>query len=418
MLFAIVVIVFGVLSTTLAQTQVLGRIPLQNLLKNALHVDRSANAAFFFWITLPWYFKPLAGIVSDAFPLFGSRRRSYLLIGAALSTAAWGALTVTPQRYGAILATCLIINVAMMLASTVVGGYLVQVAQGSSSSGRLTSVRNFIEQFSWIVAGPSGGFLGSFAFAWTAIACGSVAFLVVPVALWFMREHYRRPAGAGVLQQAGRQVAITMRSRTMWIGAAVAGLFYFAPGLATAVFYKQQNDLHMQTPAQGFLVFVYGVGGVAAASLYGGFACRRFTLRTLLVVCILCGAAANLAYLFYTSVPRAQVIECLNGFGYTLAEVAIMHLMVRATPAGSEALGFALLIAVRNFGLFGADWFGSYLLDHYHIRFNSLVITNGLTSLLALPLILLLPAIIVEVRDTRASAATAAAPAPVRAVQE
>ena len=36
---AAIVIVAGVLATTLAQTQVLGRIPLQNLLKNQLHVD-------------------------------------------------------------------------------------------------------------------------------------------------------------------------------------------------------------------------------------------------------------------------------------------------------------------------------------------------------------------------------------------
>jgi hypothetical protein len=46
-LYAAIVIVVGVLGTTLAQPQVLGRIPIQNLLKNELHVDRAANAAFF-----------------------------------------------------------------------------------------------------------------------------------------------------------------------------------------------------------------------------------------------------------------------------------------------------------------------------------------------------------------------------------
>ena len=86
LLSAAIVIVIGFLGTTLAQPQVLGRIPLQNLLKNELHVDRAANAAFFFWIGLAWYFKPFFGIVTDAFPLFGSRRKSYMLIGASLAT--------------------------------------------------------------------------------------------------------------------------------------------------------------------------------------------------------------------------------------------------------------------------------------------------------------------------------------------
>ena len=46
------------------------------------------------------------------------------------------------------------------------------------------------------------------------------------------------------------------------------------------------------------------------------------------------------SHLFYSSAGRAQAIEGLNGFGYTLAELALMDLAVRATPAGSEGLGF------------------------------------------------------------------------------
>src|SRR4051794_14043303 len=80
-----IVIVAGVLATTLAQPQVLARLPLQNLLKNELGLDRSSNAAFFFWAGLAWYLKPLAGIVTDAFPLFGNRRRSYIVLSAGLA---------------------------------------------------------------------------------------------------------------------------------------------------------------------------------------------------------------------------------------------------------------------------------------------------------------------------------------------
>jgi len=41
--YAAIIIVAGVLATTLAQPQVLARLPLQNLLKNELHLDRSSN---------------------------------------------------------------------------------------------------------------------------------------------------------------------------------------------------------------------------------------------------------------------------------------------------------------------------------------------------------------------------------------
>ena len=401
--YASVVIVVGVLGTTLGQPQVLGRIPIQNLLKNELHVDRAANAFFFLAMGLAWYLKPIFGIITDAFPLFGSRRKSYMIIGATLATLAWGVLYFTPHQYYRLLWVCVAINLFMMCTSTVVGGYMVETAQAVSGSGRLTSVRNFVEQFSYIITGPTAGYFGSIAFGFTAIACGGVVFLVVPGALWFLYEQRKKMDRQQLLENAGKQLVKIATAKTMWAAAGFMALFYTAPGLATAVFYKQQNDLHLNTQGQGFLTFLSGVCGVLAATLYGLYGAKRYTLRTLLLWCVAFGTAANLGYLFYTSVGNARIIDSFNGFGYTLAEVAMMDLAVRATPSGSEGLGFSLMMSVRNFCLFGSDWIGSKLLDAYHIQFNTLVLANSLMSALIVPLVLLLPAIIVMTRDAEAA---------------
>jgi predicted MFS family arabinose efflux permease len=416
---AAIVIVFGILGTVLALPHVLGHIPLQNLLKNELHVDRAANAAFFFWITLVWYFKPLFGIVTDAFPLFGSRRKSYMIIGATLATLSWAALYFTPHQYNKLLWACIAINLFMMCTSTVVGGYMVEVAQAASGSGRLTSVRSSVEQFSILVAGPAGGFLGSIAFGWTAVACGSVMFLVVPGTVWFLHEQRKKIDTQELLDNARKQLVKIANAGTMWAATGFMALFYCAPGVQTAVFYKQQNDLHLNTQGQGFLQLLSGAFGVLAAVLYGAFACRRLTLRTLLLWCIGFGTAANLGYLFYSSVGHARIVESFNGFGYTLAEVAMMDLAVRATPSGSEGLGFSLMMSVRNLTLFGSDWFGSKLLEAYHLHFSTLVIANAATSFLAVPLVLLLPKLIVMTKDAQAAnAAAELATAPARTIQE
>ena len=218
--------------------------------------------------------------------------------------------------------------------------------------------------------------------------------LLVPVTMLYLRE--RRPAVDArlLLGNARAQLVNIASARTMWAAAGLMALFYVAPGFGTAVFYRQQNDLHMGTEAQGLLQLIGGVFGVMAAIGYGVL-CRRMNLRSLLVVCMVFGTVANLGYLFYTSVGRAQAIEGLNGFGYTLAELALMDLAVRATPAGSEGLGFALMVSVRNLALFGTDWFGSMLLDTYHFSFDALVIANSVTTAAAVPLVFLLPAVIV-----------------------
>ena len=386
------------MATTLAQPQVLARLPLQNLLKNELHVDRTANAAFFFWAGLAWYLKPLAGILTDAFPLFGSRRKSYILISATLAALSWLALIVTPHDYRKLLFVVIVINTFMVVASTVVGGYMVETAQANSGSGRLTAIRQFVQQTCLIVNGPVAGYLASIAFGWTAAACGGVMFLLVPVTILFLNEQRRRSDSRQILTNAREQLVNIATARTMWAAAALMALFYIAPGFGTALFYKQQNDLHLSTQAQGFLQLIAGVFGVLAAVGYG-ILCRRLNLRTLLVGCMVVATAANLGYLFYSSAGRAQAIEGLNGFGYTLAELALMDLAVRSTPAGSEGLGFSLMVSVRNLALFGTDWFGSKLLDQYHFSFDSLVIANSATTLIAVPLVFLLPRLIVLRKD-------------------
>ena len=51
------------------------------LLKDSLGLDPSAAAALGGVFVIPWTIKPLYGIVTDTFPLFGSRRKSYLILG-------------------------------------------------------------------------------------------------------------------------------------------------------------------------------------------------------------------------------------------------------------------------------------------------------------------------------------------------
>ncbi|HKM72496.1 MAG TPA: MFS transporter [Stellaceae bacterium] len=396
--YAAIVIVAGVLATTLAQPQVLARLPLQNLLKNELHADRTANAAFFFWAGLAWYLKPLAGILTDAFPLFGTRRKSYILISAILAALSWFALIVTPHEYRNLLFVVIVINTFMVIASTAVGGYMVETAQATSGSGRLTAVRQFIQQACLVINGPVAGYLASIAFGWTAAACGGVMFLLVPVTILFLHEHRQRLDSREVLVNGRSQLVKIGTARTMWGAAGLMALFYIAPGFATALFYKQQNELHFTTQAQGLLQLIAGVCGILAAVCYG-ILCRRLNLRTLLIGSMVVATAANLGYLFYSSMGRAEAIEGLNGFGYTLAELALMDLAVRATPAGSEGLGFSIMVSVRNLALFGTDWFGSNLLDQYHLSFESLVIANSATTLIAVPLVLLLPRLILARKD-------------------
>src|SRR5260370_19060711 len=90
-----------------AQPGVIGRLPLQLLLKNQLHFNAQTLAAFMLVATFAWNVKPLAGILSDAFPLFGTRRRHYMLLGAGMAALCWFLLGVVPKAHGPLLLAAL-----------------------------------------------------------------------------------------------------------------------------------------------------------------------------------------------------------------------------------------------------------------------------------------------------------------------
>ena len=47
--------------------------------------------------TLPWVIKPVYGFLTDGLPIFGLRRKPYLVIGGLLGSAAWASLATVVE---------------------------------------------------------------------------------------------------------------------------------------------------------------------------------------------------------------------------------------------------------------------------------------------------------------------------------
>ncbi len=392
------IIVFGIFAYTLPQPQVLGRIPLQNLLKNELHATRTQTAGFFFLCGIFWYLKPVAGILTDAFPLFGTRRRHYLLISAMLACASWVLIAFLPHTYSALLYGCIFLSLFMVMMSTVTGAFLVEIGQSRAATGRLTAVRQFTQNTCQLINGPLGGVLATGAFAIVAGVNAVMVLSVVPVAYFLMKEKPEAVRSMQRLQNAGTQLATLLRSGPFWLAIVFIGLFYFAPGISTLQFYRQQDVLHLSTPQIGTLTSVAGLGGILAAVAYGAVV-KRFAMRWLLLFGIITAAAGTLFYLGYNSLGLAIPIDAQNGFFFGFAEVTLIDLAARATPAGCEGLGYSCILSMRNLSLFGADALGSKLADSYHISWGTMVWVNAITTAVVLVLLPFMPSRLMGSRD-------------------
>lgn len=175
----------------------------------------------------------------------------------------------------------MVVNLFMVTASTVIGGYLVEAGQSNGATGELTALRIMVANFFGLAQGPLGGFLATAGFIWTTGANAVVALAIFPLAYFFLREQPVPQQGRGVvLQNAGRQLKAIMRSKCLWIALLFIGLDFFAPGFKTPLYYKQTDELHFSQQAIGNLGAFSGGFAILAAIAYIPLV-RRFSIRIL-----------------------------------------------------------------------------------------------------------------------------------------
>jgi Na+/melibiose symporter-like transporter len=398
---------WGMVVTNLGQMVSLGEKPLKFLLKDHLHLSPTAMAAWFSLAILPWSFKPIAALFTDGLPLFGRRHRYYLLFGAALAGCLWLAMGLVPQTYKHLLVTAFAFNVMAVLTSVVVGGLLVEGGQAYGATGRLSSIRMIVNNAVLLLVGPLGGFLATRAFGWTAVIGGVLFFSMIPATLLLLREApvAKRTAGKHPLGGMFHQFKVVFRSKNLWVCSGLLFLVQLSPGFYTPLFYHQTDVLKFSPQFIGNLMVAGGIMGLIGAFLYP-LLCRRFRLRGLLFMSIICTVLTSLAYLGYVSHKSAIVIEGLGMLGFTLAQLPLFDLAARSTPKGSEALGYAMMLAFWNISQMISDVLGSYLYDHFHLAFKDLVWVNAGTTALVLLAVPFLPGSLVDMKEGEAAVAT------------
>lgn len=369
--------------TTLGQPLIIGNLPINLLLKEQLHLQAQAVATFGAIATFSWNLKPLAGIASDSIPLWGTRRRSYLMLSAAVASSLWLLLIVLPRTYFALLWVIIIINSFIVVASTAIGGLLVESGQQNSTTGRLSSIRLLTLGVAGLLAGPIGGFLATRPFGLTAFLGAILMFALLLISSVALRGESRIELPKHSLQSIWKHIQVSLASKALWIAAGMMLLVGIAPGFGIPLLYYQSDILNFSPQLIGNLMLISSLGGLLAAVVYA-FACKRIALRRLLILGLLLNVCGTLGYLFYNSPMTAVAISAEGAFVTTLSTLPLFDLAARAAPKGCEAMGYALLMSVWNIASSLSDVNGSWIYDTYNLTFKNLVWLNAGTSALAI----------------------------------
>jgi len=349
--------------------------------------------AFLNLFNLPWVIKPVYGIISDFVPLFGYRRKSYLLIAnvAAIAGFFWATQLDTPS----VLVFALMMTAyAMAISSTLCGAVLVQNGQKLHESARFVNQQWLWSNVAAMAAAIIGGQLvqrlppGTALHAAAAIV-GVTPFLVIIGTLFLIPEQKVSINLQGMKSTLDGLLA-AFRRRELWIIAVFVFLYYFSPGFSTPLYYHMTDNLKFSQGYIGILASIASAGWVVGALLYKRLL-GDLSLKSLLNVSIAFGTMSTAAFLLLSTETSAAILNFCNGFATMLATVATLTLAADYCPQRAEGFAFATLMSIINLATTLADNVGSFLYTHvFDSNLTPLVLVSAAFTAFAFVLVPLL----------------------------
>jgi predicted MFS family arabinose efflux permease len=340
--------------------------PLNYYLKTAQGWTPVQITAFITLFNLPWIIKPLYGLISDFVPLFGYRRKGYLVLANVAAIA--GFIVVTQLAAPSDLFIALTVTAyAMAISSTLCGAVLVENGQRLSASGSFVNQQwlwfNIAAMAAAVVGGqlvqrfsPEGALHG-------AAAIIAVAPIAVIAGTLFLIPEKKFSINIQGIKDTFEGLKSSFKRRELWLIAGFLFLYNFSPGLSTPLYFTMTDSLQFSQGYIGVLGSISAAGWIVGALLY-----RRLfddlTLKTLLNLSIVFGTLTTVAFVFLSNEFAAAIIYFCAGFAGMLAMVATLTLAADYCPPRAEGFAFAVLMSVCNLATTLADNVGSFLYTH------------------------------------------------------
>ena len=353
----------------------LARLAVSFFLKDELGMSPAEVSAMLGVVALPWIIKPLYGFMSDGLPIFGYRRRPYIVLSGLLGMSAWVSLATivhTPlAATGAIALSSLGLAVSDVIADSLVverarkesvtdAGSLQSLSWGASALGGL------------ITAYLSGSLLQHFSTQTIFLITASFPLIVSATAWLIAEEKTNKRTDFETVKDQLKQLRQAVTQKTIWLPTAFLFLLQATPSSDSAFFFFTTNELGFPPEFLGRVRLVTSIASLAGVWLFQRFL-KTVPFRVIFGWSTVIATALGMTtLLLVTHANRALGIDdqwfsigdslILTVIGQ-IAYMPVLVLSARLCPPGVEATLFALLMSIINLaGLLSHE--GGALLTH------------------------------------------------------
>ncbi len=323
--------------------------PVRSLLRSWGH-DAAGIGAFVAVLSIPWMIKPVYGLLTDFVPVFGSRRRSWLIIWTAATALALSLLWLFPPQHGGtttLLLMLLVPTVGVAFTDVVVDALMVEEGQPRGITGTLQSVQWGAMYGAMILTGWLGGYLSARGMQTTGFIICALTATSSFVLAWVMVKEppIERPKGTA---RAAAKALLTAAMHPAVLGVGVfLFLVNFNPFGSSVRYVHMTDHLGLGEELYGTMVSVQAVAAVAAAAVYG-WICRRVSFKILIHGCIAGAIFCTLCWWALDSARSALIIALIYGFLLMLTSLVQLDIAARYVPPAVAATCFALLMSLCN----------------------------------------------------------------------
>lgn len=373
--------------------------PTRSLLRE-WGIGADAIAGFMLIIGLPWYLKPLLGLLTDFVPIFGSRRRSYLLLATLMAGVGLlfaGSLELSPGSTGALMLVLLVPATCIALSDVVADALMVENGQALGLTGRLQSVQWGSLYAAGMLTGFIGGLLSGHGLQQLGFVIAGVFSLLSFLFAW--RVLAREPKEGPLHDQGRRTMRLTLAAiRHGYVVPIALFLFLlnFNPFSADVLYVYLTGPLQLGDSLVGVSYSAGSAGSIAGCVAYGLLA-PRLGVRSIVHLSLAAMIMTSLSYIALGGAASALVIASITGFAWMTSTLAQLDLAARYCPAASAGTIFATLMGLSNLSLalasrLGGSWYESWTMRLGADRaFDSLVLIGTACTAACWLAILILP---------------------------
>ena len=355
----------------------ISRLAVSFFLKDELALSPAEVAALMGIAALPWVIKPVFGFISDGLPIFGYRRRPYLILSGLLGVGAWLSLAnLVHTAAGATLAIS-ITSLSVAFSDVIVDSLIVERAR-DESVGKAGS----LQALCWGASAVGGLLTAYFSglllqhFSTRTVFGLTAAFplLVSAAALWISEEPVALADGnrQTVVKEQMQQLWQALTQKAIWMPTLFLFLWQCTPTAESAFFYFSTNELGFTPEFLGRVRLVTSLASLLGVWLFQRFL-KTIPFRQIFIWTTLLSSLLGLtALLLVTHTNRSLGIDdhwfalgdslILTVMGQ-LTFMPVLVLAARLCPPGIEATLFAMLMSVLNLsGLVSKE--GGAILTH------------------------------------------------------